>query len=80
MSDLFDILHVCEEANASEPLTTSEVLTALRIAIAAGMGEYASQLLATFLEMDGAAAELRESTAALILNQATANPGIHTTH
>ncbi|KQV60129.1 hypothetical protein ASC95_01230 [Pelomonas sp. Root1217] len=80
MSDLFNILRVCDEANATEPLTTSEVLTALRIAIAAGMGEYATQLLATFVEMEGADAELRESTAALIFNQATANPGIHKTH
>lgn len=80
MSDLFNILRVCDEANSTEPLTTSEVLTALRIAIAAGMGEYATQLLATFVEMEGADAEIREGAAALILSQATANPGIHKTH
>lgn len=77
---LDDILRLSNEANESQPLTTGDVLTALRIAILVGMGEYASLLLATFLEMDNADAEMRESTAALIFNQATANPGINRTH
>ena len=80
MSDLFNILRVCDEANSTKPLTTGEVFTALRIAIAAGMGEFATQLLSTFAELETADVEMRERAVALIFSQATANPGIHKTH
>lgn len=62
-----------EEAESSEPINPDDVVTAIRVALAAGETEFALRMLAAF-EEQAANAE------AYILNQAQANPGVRHSH
>lgn len=64
---------VQEEATSTDPISPGDVLTAIRVALAAGEIDFASRMFAALDEQQA-------NAQAYMQQQAIANPGIHNSH